>query len=216
MTFSWWQLGEGAGSRGDELALYEITCPFCMEQNNFELEFRAAKKKPNSRKVLNFDTYKCGNCSGYVMVLWSASERGGLHGYKVLPWPIKLDRHPAHWPEDVGRFWLQANRSLKEENWDAAAVMARSSLQLALRAHGAGGANLKLEIDDLAKKGILPPHMEEWSHEVRELGNDSAHPQPGQAPTSPKDAKDIAEFLGFLLEYLYDLPQRIATYRARK
>lgn len=28
---SWWQLGEGHGYHGHELAMYQITCPFCME-----------------------------------------------------------------------------------------------------------------------------------------------------------------------------------------
>jgi hypothetical protein len=101
-------------------------------------------------------------------------------------------------------------------NWDAAAVMARSALQLALRAHGAEGANLKQEIDDLASKGLLPPIMKDWAHTVRDLGNDSAHPKVDQAPTNAKDASDIVGFLDFMLEYLYTLPKRISEYRGRK
>lgn len=27
---SWWQLGEWSGVSGEELALYNITCPFCI------------------------------------------------------------------------------------------------------------------------------------------------------------------------------------------
>ena len=216
MAFSWWQLGEGQGQLGSELALYAIACPFCLERGNFELEHRAQKRQPNGPKVLFFDTYKCGNCAGYVMVLWSANSRGDLHGYRVLPWPVSLEKHPEHWPADIGRYWLQANRSIAGENWDAAAVMARSAAQLALRAHGATGANLKQEIDGLASKGALPSHMRDWAHELRELGNDSAHPTPGQSPTDPQDAKDVVEFLSYLLEYLFDLPHRIAAYRARK
>ena len=71
---SWWQLGEGSGHRGESLATHQITCPFCMERGNFEIAFHAEKKKANSDKKLNFDTLKCGNCSGYVMVLWSAGH----------------------------------------------------------------------------------------------------------------------------------------------
>ena len=55
--------------------------------------------------------------------------------------------------------------------------------------------------------------MVEWSHNVRELANDSALPQPGQAAPLPKDAQDVVQFLDFLLEYLYDLPHRIKNYR---
>ena len=210
---SWWSLGEGRGYHGNELALHRITCPFCSESGNFELACHQEKKKPNGNKVLNFDTYQCGNCASFVQVFWSAGDR--LHDYKVQPWPQKLERYPEHWPEAVGRYWLQAKRNLKDENWDAAALMARSALQIALREHDAKGKNLYQEIDDLSNKRVLPPIMQEWSHNVRELGNDSAHPKPEQKATNPIDAKDIVQFLDFLLEYLYTLPKRISDYRER-
>jgi hypothetical protein len=116
----------------------------------------------------------------------------------------------------VGRYWLQAMRSLEGKNWDAASLMARSAIQLIARYQKAKGANLKQEIDDLAERGILPPVMQEWSHEVRELGNDSAHPNPGAKGTDPKDAKDVVEFLTMLLRVTYDLSHQIEQYRARK
>ncbi len=211
---SWWSFGEWSGYDGTKLAVYRITCPFCMEEGNFSTEFHAEKKHPNGSKVLNFDTLKCGNCSSYVQVFWSAGDR--LYDYRVQPLPLKYEKAPEQYPEAIGRFLLQAKRNLKDRNWDAAAVMARSALQLALRSHDAKGANIKQEIDDLASKGILPPIMQEWSHNVRELGNDSAHPNPEQPPTDPKDATDIVGFLDFLLEYLYTLPKKINEYRGRK
>ena len=216
---SWWQLGEWSGHQGEELALYRITCPFCMERGNFKSTYRANKKKPNSEKTLVFETLECGSCKGYVQVLWSATEHGagrGVHDYRVQPWPLKYEKYPEHWPAAVGRFWLQAKRNIRDENWDATAVMARSALQAALRDNQAQGKNLKQEIDDLAAKGILPPIMKDWSDQVRELGNDSAHPQPGQNPTLAQDAGDIMAFLDFLLEYLYSLPHRIKLYRERE
>jgi hypothetical protein len=215
---SWWDLGEGSGHRGRELDVHNVTCPFCLEEGNFALEHRATKKKPNSDKALNFDTLKCGNCAGYVMVLWSAGALwgAGLHGFRVLPWPFRFEKYPEHWPEAVGRFWLQAHRTAKDENWDAAAVMARSALQAALRNRGAEGNSLKKEIDDLAARGVLPPHMKEWAHELRELGNESAHPESSPAKSSADDVRDIVEFLDFLLKYLYNLPHEIQEYRQRR
>jgi hypothetical protein len=62
----------------------------------------------------------------------------------------------------------------------------------------------------------LPPLMQEWAHNVRELGNDSAHPKPDQMPTTAKDATDIGKFMDFLFEYLYGLPKRIQDFRDRK
>jgi hypothetical protein len=210
---SWWDLGEGVGKWGTELAVYQITCPFCMERGNFKTVFHTEKRKPNDRKKLNFDTLECGNCKGYVMCLWSAGDR--LHDYRVLPWPLRIEKHPDEWPENVGRFWVQAHRSLADENWDAAAVMARSALEGAVREQKASGGNLKRQIDDLASKGLLPPIMKEWADTLRELGNVSAHPKPDQPPTRPEDARDVVRFLDFLLEYLYSLPHQISEYRER-
>jgi hypothetical protein len=94
--------------------------------------------------------------------------------------------------------------------------MARSALQIALRDQKAKEANLKQEIEDLASKGVLPPIIKEWSDNVRELGNDSAHPRSNQPPTNPRDPKNIVEFLAFLPVYLYTIPHQINEYRARE
>ena len=212
---SWWELGE-SGYSGASLGLFRITCAFCMETGNFEIEHHAEKRKPNSGKTLNFDTYKCHNCAGYVMVLWSASESGArIHDYHVLPWPLKVGDYPEPWPDAIGKFWVQAQANLQNEYWDAAAMTARSALQAAVRDKGASGNNLKQEIDDLAAKGILAPILKEWADQIRLLGNESAHPDPMQV-IDPQDARDIVKFLTFLLEYLYTFPHQIQQYRNRQ
>lgn len=217
MADSWWELGETSGLDGNQMEVWRLQCPFCGEKGNFGLAHHAEKKKANSSKKLNFDVYQCRNCVGYVHVLWSANEFGyGIYEFRVLPWPIGKPEPSENWPPEVQRYWTQAKDSLKNENWDAAAVMARSALQIALRNKGAKGGNLKGEIEDLANKGVLHPLMKDWSTEVRELGNDSAHPKPSAPPTEPKDARDIVQFLDFLLMYLYDLPKKISDYRQRR
>jgi hypothetical protein len=42
-----------------------------------------------------------------------------------LPWHRSTTSHPAHWPEDVGNYWVEAPRSIEGKNWTAAALMAR-------------------------------------------------------------------------------------------
>ena len=217
---SWWEMGEHTGYSGNELAVHQIVCPFCDERGNFQRSYHAEKKKPNSSKHINFDTLECGNCKGYVQVIWSASSRGiggeGVHDFHQQPWPLKKARCPEHWPANVGRYWQQASNNLAREEWDGAAVLSRSALQVAVRDHKAAGQTLKAEIEDLAKKGILPGIMKEWSDHVRILGNESAHPRPGCAMVEPRDAQDIFRFLTFFLQYLYDLPKQINDYRSRR
>jgi hypothetical protein len=197
---SWWELGEGMGYSGDKPELWRITCAFCGEKGHFSLTHHGEKKKPNSGKRLNFDLYQCQNCTGFVHIFWSASEFGGLYDYKILPWPLAGKREPSeNWPDGMKRFWVQAHASISSENWDAAAVMARSALQFVVGEKGAKKGSLKSEVEDLATKGVLHPLMADWSHEVRELGNDSAHPEPTASATDAQDAKDIVMFLDFLL-----------------
>jgi len=216
---NWWEFGENSGYPGEELGVSRIPCAFCDAQGNFGRVQHEEKKHPATGKVLNYDILRCGNCGNLMMVFWSAAKYGGRHGnhnFQTVPWPQKTTTFPEHWPADVGRYWLQAKRSLEGKNWDAAALMARSAVQLITRYQQAVGRNLKEEIDNLADKGILPPIMKEWSQEVRVLGNENAHPDPGSAGTTQKDAADALEFLGLLLVMTYNLPHQIKEYRKRK
>ena len=208
-----WNLGEGHGFRGSELELFRLTCPFCEEDGNFELFARAEKKKANSNKVINFDTYECGSCKGYIQVLWSAGD--GLYNFYQMPRSRNYTSFPDHWPALVGRYWLQAKRSLNGENWDATVLTARSALQAALRDKGAEGANLYQEIVNLCDKGVLPSLMADWGQSVREIGNDAAHPRPEQEEPTNRDCAEIVKFLDFLFRYLYDLPHDIEVFRGR-
>jgi len=211
---SWWSLGEYSGLPGTKLALDEITCPFCSEHGKFSTEFHAEKKQPKGAKVLNFDTLKCGNCASFVQVFWSASNE--RHDFRAQPWSLSFDKAPDHYPADVARYWLQAKKSLVACNYDAASLMARSAVQLALRAHDAKGPTVLDAIDDVAGKGLISPVLQAWAHDVRELGEEAAHPRTAQSPSAAQDAAEVVNFSDFMFEYLYLFPKRIDQFRERK
>jgi hypothetical protein len=217
----WWDLGEWSGYPGHALTTHRIPCAFCGVEGNFETVQHLERKKPSSsRKLLNYDTLKCGNCGNFMFAFWSASEyghgSGAMHDYQVLPWHRSTTNYPKHWPDDVGHYWVEARRCIEGRNWTAAALMARSAVQLVVRSHGGKGNNLKQEIDDLADQSLILPIMKDWSHEVRELANEGTHPQPGSVGTNEKDAKDVVEFLTFLMRVMYNLPKQIEGFRDRK
>ena len=195
--------------------MYRLKCAFCGEEGNFSLAHRETKKHASDKdKVLYFDTLKCGNCANFLMAFWSAGST--LYDYRVLPWHIGEFKIPEAWPKEVGRFWQQAKRASARGDLDAAAVMTRSAMQAALRARDVSGRTLRDEIDNLAAKGLLPPVMKEWAHELRLLGNSSAHPDEGEPAPEKKDVADVLRFLEQLLTYLFSLPNLIAQYRGRK
>jgi HEPN domain-containing protein len=221
---SWWQFGEGSGHWGSDLALFDIECAFCEEKGNWELEHHAAKTKPNSRKVLNFDTYKCGNCANYIMVFWSADEHHaggynpaqGLHAYRTVPFAIGGWDGEDYWPDNAKRHWKQAHNAVNRGDYDAAVVMARSAVQAIVRDKKAKKGDLYHEINDLVVRGMIPNIVGELAHEVRELAKPSAHPTEDEKPVEAQDAREIVEFLDILLEYGYDLPHKINEHRKRQ
>ena len=221
---NWWQFGEGSGQWGSDLALYDIKCAFCEQKDNWALEHHAEKTKPNSRKVLNFDTYKCGNCANYIMVFWSADEHHagsynptqGLHAYRTVPFALGGWDGEAFWPDNATRHWKQAHNAVNRGDYDAAVVMARSSVQAIVRDKKAKKGDLYNEINDLVIRGVIPNIVGELAHEVRELAKPSAHPTENEEPVSPQDAREIVEFLDILLEYSYDLPHKINEHRQRQ
>ena len=54
---SWWELGEGSGYSASKMEAWRLVCPFCDEKGNFALAHHEERKKPNSDKRLDFDTY---------------------------------------------------------------------------------------------------------------------------------------------------------------
>lgn len=80
---------------------------------------------------------------------------------------------------------------------------------------GAQGGTLYAQINHLAERSVLPPHMKEWAHELRLLGNDSAHPD-GEKQPRQSDVRDILKFLDFLFQYPFILPSDIKQYRERR
>lgn len=212
---SWWDIGEGAGYRtqGGDLDKHLVTCAFCGEDGRFSFQHRETIANKN-KKTLHYDTLKCEQCGNLTMVFWGAGS-GGLHDLRQLPFSKETKQWPKHWPEDIGRYWLQAKRNIEQSNWDAAALMARSALQITMRHLEAVGSNLKSEIDNLGARGLLPPPMVEWAHEVRIVGNDNAHPTPGSPGTSAADATAVVEFLSTLLHITLDLPHQISKRREK-
>lgn len=105
---------------------------------------------------------------------------------------------------------------MKSSSWDAAVTMAGRALQAATRKLGATPSTLAKEIDELGTRGVLTGSMVEWAHEIRLLRNISAHPDLVELSVEEGDAKDVMEFLDYLLIYAFDLPHQITEYKARR
>ena len=89
----------------------------------------------------------------------------------------------------------------------------RRTLELLLKDKGATKWGLKDKIEEIAAKGLLPDTLKEASSLAKVLGDTAAHDK--ELEIEQYDVEAMAEFIGFIIEYLYIVPDKISTYKVR-
>lgn len=89
----------------------------------------------------------------------------------------------------------------------------RRTLELILIEKGAKKWGLKDKIEEIAEKGILPDTLKEASSLTKILGDSAAHDK--EIEIDQQDVESMAEFVKFIIEYLYVVPDKINSYKER-
>lgn len=89
----------------------------------------------------------------------------------------------------------------------------RRTLELMLNDKGATKWGLKKKIEEIAEKGLLPDTLKEASSLTKILGDTAAHDK--DLEIDQYDVEAMAEFIGFIIEYLYIIPDKINNYKER-
>jgi len=89
----------------------------------------------------------------------------------------------------------------------------RRTLELLLKDKGATKWGLKDKIEEIAAKGLLPDTLKEASSLAKILGDTAAHDK--ELEIDQYDVEAMAEFVGFIIEYLYIVPDKISAYKVR-
>ena len=159
---------------------------------------------------------KCPGCHRSVIALFHGRPNMNLMGmngdlmnieghiifYTMFPNIGEVDT-PLHTPETVARLYEQGFDSLRRGNWDAAGMMFRKCLESALRnLHPLGSGSLFNRINNLPPESGVTDAMKEWAHEIRGIGNESAH----EGLESEEDAVAISNFTNTFLQYAYTMP----------
>jgi hypothetical protein len=61
-------------------------------------------------------------------------------------------------------------------------------------------------VDHLAGAGYIPPNGRAWVDHIRKKGNEATHEI---VLMTPEDALDLVAFLGMLLKFIYEFPNRV-------
>lgn len=89
----------------------------------------------------------------------------------------------------------------------------RRTLELLLKDKGATKWGLKDKIEEIAAKGLLPDTLKEASSLAKMLGDTATHDK--ELEIDQYDVEAMAEFIGFIIEYLYIVPDKINAYKER-
>ena len=111
---------------------------------------------------------------------------------------------PRHLPENIESFYLQAVKSLKSGNYDAAAMMSRKVLESAVKKlNPSASSNLYKKIEALHGSGKITDDLKEWAHIIREDGNEAVHED---AIASEEFANELISFTELFLMYTFTMP----------
>lgn len=87
----------------------------------------------------------------------------------------------------------------------------RRTLELILKDKGATKWGLRDKIEEIAQKGLLPDTLKEASSLTKILGDSAAHDK--ELNINQHDVDSMAEFVEFIIEYLYIVPGKIDSYK---
>lgn len=111
---------------------------------------------------------------------------------------------PEHVPEHIQKIYVQGEKSLKAEAWDAAGAMFRKVVDIStIELKASPKKRLIDRIDELESKHALTPALKQVAHKVRLDGNGAVH---DEEPFSKEDAVDIEFFTRMFLLYAFTLP----------
>lgn len=152
----------------------------------------------------------CNSCQGAVLVR--------SRGERIYPAPQPSPSDPLI-PDHLRRDLDEAKMCASVSCYQAAAVMARRSIQLACIEKGCDPKKrLVDQIVELTNQGHITKDIEEWATVVRFVGNDGAHPS--KDLVSEDEAVDCLKLAEQFLHVLFVTPslakQRLAARKAAK
>lgn len=148
---------------------------------------------------------QCRTCSGVSLFYdWEIDgEPGNLKEAKRL-YPKVRDLRGV--PKAIHDSYKEAKR-VEKHSPTAFAILIRKSLEYLCKEQSAEGKNLKEQIDDLAKKGIIPATLARMASALRYFGNIGAHSS--DIKIGAQEARTMDDFFVAVIEYVYIAPEKL-------
>lgn len=194
-------------------------CPHC---NSQKIAFTPRGAYEHSQYIFIFLECRCCHVpvtgrffaiSHNWFINYKGDERINFDALRFVEF-IKTSKNseiPEHLPDNIARSYWQALDNIKRQNWTAAGMMFRKTLEGAVKQLNPNAKGvLQSKIDQLGDQHGITQSMKTWAHEVRIIGNDAAHEE---GHIDEKDAKDAWNFTENFLIYSFSLPKKIEERR---
>ena len=139
-------------------------------------------------------------------------QKQSVHLQKPLLFHPVVRKSLTNLPIDIQKEY-EATLKVRNISSNACAVLARRTLEAIFTHENAEGRTLADKVNNLIKSDRIPPIVADMAHLGRQIGNLGAHFDKQEVTEA-----DVTAMLGFLetiLEYLYVLPAKVATVKAR-
>ena len=115
-------------------------------------------------------------------------------------------------PEDIEAAASEAYQCLSIGAYRAAVMLARSVIEATAKAKGISKGLLWHKIEAMHRAGLVREHVKDAAHEVRHLGNESAHGDFVE-PVSPEEADEVLQLMAEVLNEVFESPARVQRRR---
>lgn len=182
-------------------------CPWCgLRDAQMNLMSPDMRANGPSGMYRTYSMLSCPRCAGVTLV---ETNHAGVVTTEVRDvWP-KGDEHstPAHLPDDVKGFYLDAKRVLDVGVPDAAAVQLRRTLEAAAAHHGIDSGPLVQRIKKLIDAGLVTTEFGNVLDHIRRIGNVGAHATDERL--SDESVRRAYRFTTQVLVNLFEIPAEL-------
>lgn len=192
---------------------WPTTCPRCGRESSLSLVSETPGRFVSEGRE-RAGTYQCPTCEKFTLrIVLTEQGDGSGRVRQIERFPFGTAKPMVGLPEAVGSDRDEAWRAFHGSLNKGAALLARSSLESAVKDLGAKGDDLRKKIRDLAERGTITNDLSAWADEVRITGNEAAHEM---GPVTEEDASDSLFFLDAFLDALYAVPHRHRERKAQR
>lgn len=210
-------MSENDWKQVEELTSLEYTCGFCNKEvasqkgysgpANVELDECMIEPREPFTAHCSY-IYFCRNCNKpSLFEILEAEYSDGPSIEWQFPEPKASSIRVIEGLQgEVKTAYGEAHKCFTAKAWTATAMLCRKMLMnISVSEKALEGKGFVYYVDYLSENGHLTLHMKEWAERVKKIGNEANHKI---IKTNRHDAKDIFNFIQFLLIITYELPHK--------